>query len=131
MAEIYTKEQLNNLSQEDLVQTILSMQEHLEVMQKNYESLDHTMQLMLEQLADAKRHRFGRSSEQLEDNGQLTLDELDSSYAIFNEAEVLYDLLDEEEVTPKPRGKKKKGKREEDLKDLPVEVISHQMSERD
>ena len=56
MAEIYTKEQLNNLSQEDLVQTILSMQEHLEVMQKNYESLDHTMQLMLEQLADAKRH---------------------------------------------------------------------------
>lgn len=131
MAEIYTKEQLNNLSQEDLVQTILSMQEHLEAMQKNYESLDHTMQLMLEQLADAKRHRFGRSSEQLEDNGQLTLDELDSSYAIFNEAEVLYDLLDEEEVTPKPRGKKKKGKREEDLKDLPVEVISHQMSEED
>ncbi len=131
MAEIYTKEQLNNLSQEDLVQTILSMQEHLEAMQKNYESLDHTMQLMLEQLADAKRHRFGRSSEQLEDNGQLTLDELDSSYAIFNEAEVLYDLLDEEEGTVKPRGKKKKGKREEDLKDLPVEVISHQMSEED
>ena len=53
MAEIYTKEQLNNLSQEDLVQTILSMQEHLEAMQKNYESLDHTMQLMLEQLADS------------------------------------------------------------------------------
>ena len=131
MAEIYTKEQLNNLSQEDLVQTILSMQEHLEAMQKNYESLDHTMQLMLEQLADAKRHRFGRSSEQLEDNGQLTLDELDSSYAIFNEAEVLYDSPDEEEETPKPRGKKKKGKREEDLKDLPVEVISHQMSEKD
>ncbi|MBQ3794144.1 MAG: IS66 family transposase [Lachnospiraceae bacterium] len=131
MAEIYTKEQLNNLSQEDLVQTILSMQEHLEAMQKNYESLDHTMQLMLEQLADAKRHRFGRSSEQLEDNGQLTLDELDSSYAIFNEAEVLYDSPDEEEETVKPRGKKKKGKREEDLKDLPVEVISHQMSEKD
>ena len=131
MAEIYTKEQLNNLSQEDLVQTILTMQEHLEAMQKNYESLDHTMQLMLEQLADAKRHRFGRSSEQLEDNGQLTLDELDSSYAIFNEAEVLYDSPDEEEETVKPRGKKKKGKREEDLKDLPVEVISHQMSEKD
>ncbi len=131
MAEIYTKEQLNNLSQEDLVQTILSMQEHLEAMQKNYESLDHTMQLMLEQLADAKRHRFGRSSEQLEDNGQLTLAELDSSYAIFNEAEVLYDSPDEEEETVKPRGKKKKGKREEDLKDLPVEVISHQMSEED
>ena len=131
MAEIYTKEQLNNLSQEDLVQTILTMQEHLEVMQKNYESLDHTMQLMLEQLADAKRHRFGRSSEQLEDNGQLTLAELDSSYAIFNEAEVLYDSPDEEEETVKPRGKKKKGKREEDLKDLPVEVISHQMSEED
>jgi len=131
MAEIYTKEQLNNLSQEDLVQTILTMQEHLEVMQKNYESLDHTMQLMLEQLADAKRHRFGRSSEQLEDNGQLTLAELDSSYAIFNEAEVLYDSPDEEEETVKPRGKKKKGKREEDLKDLPVEVISHQMSEKD
>ena len=130
MAEIYTKEQLNNLSQEDLVQTILSMQEHLEAMQKNYESLDHTMQLMLEQLADAKRRRFGRSSEQLEDIGQLTLNDLDSSYAIFNEAEVLHDLSDEEEA-PKPRGKKKKGKREEDLKDLPVEVISHQMSEKD
>ena len=129
MAETYTKEQLNNLGQEELVQIVLSMQSGFEALQKSYENLDHTMQLMLEQLSDANRRRFGRSSERLEVNGQLSFDELGAEYAVFNEAEVLFDLDDEEET--KPRGRKKKGKREEDLKELPVKPIFHSMSEEE
>ena len=127
MAEKYTKEQLNSMNQEDLVQAVMSMQDSLSAMQSNYEQLDHTMQLMLEELADAKRHRFGRSSEKLETNGQLTFPELDDMYAAFNEVEAVADLPEE----PKKRGTKKQGKREADLKNLPVKEFHHEMTEEE
>ena len=56
MAFKYTKEKLNSLDKETIIQLFLSQQEQLE-------SIDHTLQLVLEQVADLKRHRFGRSSE--------------------------------------------------------------------
>lgn len=72
--------------------------------------------------------RYGQSSEKLDViAGQLELE------LIFNEAEALTETLyvvepTEEDVIRVTR-RKKKGKREADLKDLPVEVIPHTLPE--
>lgn len=82
------------------------------------------MERLIEQIADANNKRYGRSSEKLETiSGQMELE------LIFNEAEALTETLyvvePAEEDVIQPRHRKSKGKREADLKDLPVEVISH------
>lgn len=55
MALKYTEEKLCSLDKETIIQLFLSQQEQLE-------NIDRTLQLVLEQMADLKRHRFGRSS---------------------------------------------------------------------
>lgn len=118
----YTEEQLNTCSKEMLITLLLSMQDQMEQLNKNFEKL-------VEQLATANNQRYGRSSEKLSViDGQLSMDDL-----IFNEAEALTDTTyviepTEEQVLPKKTAKQV-GKRKTDLKDLPVEVISHEMSE--
>ncbi|WP_243135278.1 MULTISPECIES: transposase [Blautia] len=88
------------------------------------------MERLIEQIADANNKRYGRSSERLDViAGQLELE------LIFNEAEALTETLyvvepAEEDVIRVSR-RKKKGKREEDLKDLPVEVIPHTLGRTD
>ena len=59
MVETYTEEQLNQMSQKELSSIAISLQERLAAAEENYKNLDHTMQLILEELANAKRHRFG------------------------------------------------------------------------
>ena len=115
MSKIYSPEDLNSFSKETLVAVILSMQDQLSQLNANMERL-------IEQIADASNKRYGRSSEKLDViAGQLELE------LIFNEAEALTETLyvvepAEEDVIQVSR-RKRKGKREEDLKDLPVEVI--------
>ena len=86
------------------------------------------MESLIEQIADANNKRYGRSSEKLDViAGQLELE------LIFNEAEALTETLyvvePAEEDVIQVRCRKEKGKREEDLKDLPVEVIPHILSD--
>ena len=121
MAKAYTEEELNSFSRETLMAVILSMQDQISQLNANMERL-------IEQIADANNKRYGRSSEKLETiSGQLELE------LIFNEAEALTETLyvvePVEEDVIQPRHRKSKGKREADLKDLPVEVISHTLSE--
>ena len=90
--------------------------------------LNANMERLIEQIADANNKRYGRSSEKLDViAGQLELE------LIFNEAEALTETLyvvePAEEDVIQVRRRKRKGKREEDLKDLPVEVVSHTLSE--
>ena len=92
---------------------ILSMQDQPALLNTNMERL-------IEQIASANNHRYGRSSEKLDViAGQLEL--------IFNEAEALTETLyvvePAEEDVIQVTHRKKKGKREADLKDIPVEVI--------
>lgn len=100
---------------------ILSMQDQISQLNTNMERL-------IEQIADANNKRYGRSSEKLDViAGQLELE------LIFNEAEALTETLyvvepAEEDVIP-VRRRKQKGKREEDLKELPVEIIPHTLPE--
>ena len=118
----YTEEQLNTCSKEMLITLLLSMQDQMEQLSKNFENL-------VEQLASANNQRYGRSSEKLSViDGQLTLDDL-----IFNEAESLTDTTyviepEEDQVLP-PKPKKSSGKREADLKDLPIDKITHVLSD--
>lgn len=121
MAKVYTEEELNSFSRETLMAVILSMQDQISQLNANMERL-------IEQIADANSKRYGRSSEKLETiSGQLELE------LIFNEAEALTETLyvvePVEEDVIQPHHRKSKGKREADLKDLPVEVISHTLSE--
>lgn len=100
---------------------ILSMQDQISQLNTNMERL-------IEQIADANNKRYGRSSEKLDViAGRLALE------LIFNEAEALTETLFvvepvAEDVIPVKR-RKQKGKREEDLKELPVEIISHTLPE--
>ena len=122
MSTSYSPDELNRFSKETLVAVILSMQDQLSQLNANMERL-------IEQIADANNKRYGRSSEKLDViAGQLELE------LIFNEAEALTETLyvveSTEEDVIQVRCRKRKGKREEDLKDLPAEVTSHTLPEK-
>ncbi len=126
MALKYTEEKLNSFDKETLIQLFLSQQEQLE-------NIDHNLQLVLEQLADLKRHRFGRSSERHESDEQISFMEVDGKIVFFNESEAVAAEDDgaESETVTRRKPKKKQGKREEDLGSLPVVVIEHSMTEEE
>ena len=82
MALEYTEEKLNSLDKETLIQLFLSQQEQLK-------QIDHNLQLVLEQMSDLKRHRFGRSSERHETEDQISFMEVDGKIVFFNESEAV------------------------------------------
>ncbi|OUN32624.1 hypothetical protein [Lachnoclostridium sp. An76] len=59
MTKIYSPEELNSFSRETLVTVILSMQDQLAQLNTN-------MECLIEQIASANNHRYGRSSEKLD-----------------------------------------------------------------
>ncbi len=122
MAVVYTPEQLNEMSRETLVQMILSQQEQLKKM-------DEKLQLILEQLAVRNSRSFGRSSEKLETEGQLSFNINGEIVMLFNEAEALAEKEagDEPDAESK-RGQKRKGKRAADISGLPKNIISHELT---
>jgi transposase len=123
MAMKYTEDELNQCSKKVLISLFLAMQEQMEQLNRN-------MKLLTEQVAIANQKRFGRSSEKLEFDGQLTMKEC------FNEAEITVDTAgiiaepEMEEVCPRPyKRRKQKGTREADLHDIETETIAHELSE--
>ena len=138
MANVYTEEQLHQMRSDEWIPLFLSQQSELALLEKNYNTLDRNVQILMEQLADLKRHRFGRSTERLEAalSGQLSFSKTETGEICFNEAEFIADANPddddgEEEVVVKKRGSKKRGKREEDLKGLEVQVVPYRMTEED
>lgn len=136
MDKKYTQEELIKYDKEALISILLTMQKLTESLSQTcaeqkiqLEQVNQNMNLILEQLNISKQQKFGRSSEKIVYDGQLEM--------IFNEAEVTiankYVIEPEmEEVCPKPYKRKKvKGKRDEDLKDIPVKVITHELSENE
>lgn len=123
MALKYTEEKLNSFDRETLIQLFLSQQEQLE-------NIDHNLQLVLEQVADLKRYRFGRSSERHEPDEQISFMEVDGKIVFFNESEAVATEDDgaKPETVSRRKPKKKQGKREDDLEGLPVVVMEHSMT---
>lgn len=114
----HTLNELNNLSREELITMILSMQGQLDALNENIEKL-------IEQVRIANSYRFGRHTE--------TMKSIDGQLSFFDEAEAFYDESAKEpsaeEVIP-VRKKKAKGQRELNLKEFPEEIIpTHSVSE--
>lgn len=124
MAPEYTEEKLENMDKETIIQLFLSQQNQLR-------NIDKNLQLVLEQLADSKRQRFGRSSEKHEVENQISFMEVDGKVVFFNEAEAVAGesagSTGSDEI-PRKKIQKKKGKREQDLEGLPVVVVEHTMT---
>jgi len=76
----------------------------------------------VEQLKIAQHRRFGASSEGTK---------IPEGQGLFNEPEALADAGGEETETVGRRGKKRKGKREEFYKDIPVRQIVHELPEEE
>ena len=134
MAHRYTEEQLNTADKSLLIQIIMSLQDQTEALKKEVHDLNDKMQLMLEQIVLAKKDRFGRSSEKMDDAAQIRFMEVDGTIVFFNEAEAVCDLDAPEPQdlsADKKRGRKKPGKKEEDLSGLKVNVIGHYLSEEE
>ena len=90
MAMEYTEEQLNNFDKATLVQLFLAQQSQLR-------DIDQKLQLLLEQVAVLNNNRFGRSSEKLETENQISFLEVDGNIIYFNEAEAVESLAEYEE----------------------------------
>lgn len=138
----YTEEQLNTIDKSIIIQMFLSLQEQYEALNaktdeqsKKLDELNEKMQLLMEQLILQKKARFGKSSEKMDDYSQISFAEVDGQIVFFNESEAVADLsapepedLVSEEVK---RGRKVKGKREADIKDLTTEEYPHYLSDED
>ena len=121
----YTEEKLESLDKETIIQLFLAQQKQLK-------NIDRNLQLVLEQLADSKRRRFGRSSEKHEVENQISFMEEDGEIVFFNEAEAVAAENAEvsaQEAVPRKVPRKKKGRREQSLEGLPVVVVEHAMTE--
>lgn len=113
--KIYTADELNNASRDELIGIISSLQETVVRMAENQD-------LILEQVAFLRQQCFGRHSEKMDViDGQISL--------FFNEPEAAADEPDGQAEEPEleeaviHRKKKQKGKREDDLKGIPVTVV--------
>lgn len=121
MAKKHTLEELSNCSKEELIMLVLMMQGQLEALNENIEKL-------IEQVRLANSYRFEKHTE--------TLDSIDGQLSFFDKAECFCDLQvsepTPEEVLPAKQSKKKKGKREMDLKEFPEEILpSYGVSEEE
>ena len=123
MCQKFTPDELNIMDHETKNEVIYQMQNRLDKLETDYENL-------MEQICLAGQQRFGRHTEKLEDiAGQLSF---------FNEAEANCDetalepTIEEavEGMLQKPRRPKKKGQREEDIKDFPQEEVPHDVSQK-
>ena len=134
MAFKYTEEQLNKLDKELLIHLFLGMQEQMEELTRQTQSLNDKMQLMMEQLILSKKNRFGRSSEKMSEPEQICFMEIDGTIVFFNEAEAVCDLdapePDDLELKM-PKKKKQPGKKAADIAFLPVNRIDHYMSKEE
>ena len=134
MAHRYTEEQLNTADKSLLIQIIMNLQDQTDALTKEVHDLNDKMQLMLEQLVLAKKDRFGRSSEKMEDVEQIAFREVDGNIVFFNEAEAVCDLdvpETQDLAKDKKRGQNRTGKKAEDLSALKVNVIEHYLSDEE
>ena len=121
MCQKFTADELNTMDHKAKNDVIYQMQDRLDKLEHDYENL-------MEQIRLANQQRFGRHTEKL--------DEIAGQLSLFNEAEACFDVQSPEPTIDevvgaalKPsRRPKKQGQKEEDLKDLPQEVIPHDVS---
>ena len=120
----FTPEQLKRMDHKTKDGIICQMQERMDRLEQDYENL-------IEQIRLANQERFGRKTEKLDEiTGQLSF--FNEAEACFNEAAAEPPIKEVVACAVKPaRKRKKKGQREEDLKDFPQEEICHDIPEEE
>lgn len=134
MAFKFTEEQLNTLDKSFIVNLFLQLQDQNDKLSGEIQDLNKKMEVLIEQITLANKNRFGRASEKMMDTSQICFMEVDGTIVFFNEAEAVSDLDAEEPDTleSKPvRKPKAVGKKDADIKGLPVNVINHYMTEEE
>ena len=134
MAFKFTEEQLNTLDKSFIVNLFLQLQDQNDKLSGKIQELNKKMEVLIEQITLANKNRFGRSSEKMTDTAQICFMEVDGTIVFFNEAEAVSDLDAEEPDTLESklaRKSKTVGKKEADIKGLPVNVINHYMTEEE
>ncbi len=133
MAANFTREQLNKLDTEFLVELVLNLQEQVSQMSANMADMSDQMKKISDQLTLSNRARFGRSSERMADPAQICFMEVDGEIVFFNEAEAVCDpaVAEPDTLEAKPIRKKRSGKKKEDTSGLPVNRIDHYLSEEE
>ena len=136
MDPIFTEEQLNRMSREDICSLLKIMQQHqqkqesrIRLLEEQKKELEFLNAMLSDRLTLAQKKRFGASSEKYAE-GYTQL-------GLFNEAEQEADPdapePDLEEVHPSPyKRKKRSGKKEEDLSCFETtEVIEYKLTGED
>lgn len=134
MAFKFTEEQLNTLDKSFIVNLFLQLQNQNDKLSGEIQELNKKMEVLIEQITLANKNRFGRSSEKMTDTSQICFMEVDGTIVFFNEAEAVSDLDAEEPDTleNKPaRTAKVVGKKDADIKDLPVNIINHYLTDEE
>ena len=134
MAFKFTEEQLNTLDKSFIVNLFLQLQDQNDKLSGEIQDLNKKMEVLIEQITLANKNRFGRASEKMMDTSQICFMEVDGTIVFFNEAETVSDLDAEEPDTleSKPvRKPKAVGKKDADIKGLPVNGINHYMTEEE
>lgn len=129
------RQELDKLDKATLITLLINSNASLKTLRETVDRLNKNIDILTEEVRGLRANRFGRSSEKnLVPDG--TYEQLSFS---FNEAEGTVDFTPDipeptiEEIHPKAyiRGKKKVGKREEELDGLPVKIINHELSEEE
>lgn len=129
------RQELDKLDKATLITLLINSNASLKALRETVDRLNKNIDILTEEVRGLRANRFGRSSEKnLVPDG--TYEQLSFS---FNEAEGTVDFTPDipeptiEEIHPKAyiRGKKKVGKREEELDGLPVKIINHELSEEE
>ena len=134
MAFKFTEEQLNTLDKSFIVNLFLQLQDQNDKLSGEIQELNKKMEVLIEQITRAIKNSFGRSSEKMTDTSQICFMEVDGTIVFFNEAEAVSDLDAEEPDTleNKPaRTAKVVGKKDADIKDLPVNIINHYLTDEE
>ena len=136
MALSFTEQELANLDKQTLIKMLVAATESNQKLSETARQLQKSVNLLTEEVVNLRQQRFGRSSEKGLTNRE---DRCSQLCFAFNEAEVTVDLTpafeepELEEIFPKPykRGKKRIGKRQEEIKNVPVTVVTHRLSEEE
>ena len=124
MPKKFTPDELNKMDHKTKDDVIYQMQDRLDRLEHNYENL-------VEQIRLANQQRFGRHTEKLDDiAGQLSFLMRQKRIMMEQPRNRLWkrSLIHPERYRESLR---KKGQREEDLKDFPQEVILHDIPEQE
>ena len=119
-----TAEELDKMDKKVLITIIGSLQNQLN-------TISSQLNFLTEQIALMNQRSFGRKTEQAEQLGdahQMTV------FEVFNEPEILSDNSPEPEITEivvSTHTRKKKSKREDNLKGLPARIFEHKLSEEE